>query len=337
MNILPPIENKVLVTGAAGFVGNRLCPELEKRGWTVLAGVRKLAGAGPSLRRGRLVEIGDLDEQESWPELLSGCRAVVHLAGRVHIMRDRSADPLSQYLRTNTEATRRLAEAAAASGVRRFILVSTIKVSGEGSPQAGNSGGWPEDQPAMPVDPYAISKARAEEALREICQRTGMEFVIIRPALVYGPGVRANFLSLLRLVDRGLPLPLASIVNRRSLIGIGNLADFIACCLDHPGAANQVFQVADDTALSTPQLIRALGLALGRPVHLIRVPPVLLQLGAKLLGRGAIWARLGNSLEVDCGKAVELLSWQPPYSLAQELEATTTWYRQTPAGNDDNV
>jgi UDP-glucose 4-epimerase len=334
---LRSIEKKVLVTGAAGFVGRRLCLELEARGWTVLAGVRKAAGVCLPLSRGRLVETGNLEEQESWPELLDGCRAVIHLAGLVHVMRDRTVDPLGQYLLTNTEVTRRLAEAAAAVGVQRLLFVSTIKVSGEGTPQIGNGGGWPEDHTPAPVDHYAISKARAEEAIRDIGLKTGLEYVIVRPPLVYGPGVRANFLSLLRLVDRGLPLPLASVVNHRSLIGVGNLVDFIICCLDHPEAANQVFQVADDASLSTPQLIRALGLALGRRVHLHRVPPVLLGWAAKLLGRRAVWERLGGSLEVDTGKAVKLLGWQPPYSLARELEATASWYRQSRKGNGDNV
>jgi nucleoside-diphosphate-sugar epimerase len=334
---LPLLEKKVLVTGAAGFVGRRLCHELEGRGWTVLAGVRKAAGVDLSLQRGGLVETGDLEEQEKWPELLAGCQALVHLAGRVHVMRERAIDPLNQYLRSNTEVTRRLAEAAARAGVRRFLFASTIKVNGEHTPAAGEDGGWPEDKPPVPVDPYAISKARAEEAVRNVGLDTGMEYVIVRPPLVYGTGVKANFLNLMRLVDWGLPLPLASVVNRRSLIGVGNLADFFACCLEHPGAANQVFQVADDSSLSTPQLIRALGLALGRPVHLYRVPPVLLKWAAKLLGRKDVWERLGGSLEVDSGKALKILGWQPPYRLAEELEATASWYRQTRAGNGDEL
>lgn len=212
-------SKKILVTGASGFVGRKLCVELEGRGWTVLAGVRKAAGIDLSLKRGRLIEIGDLEKQENWPKLLDGCKAVAHLAGRVHVMHDRAADPLSQYLRTNTEVTKRLAEAATKAGVRRFLFVSTIKVVGEGTPMVANDGRWPEDLPPAPLDPYSVSKARAEEALKEISRETGLEYVIVRPPLVYGPGVRANFLSLLRMVDMRLPLPLASVRNRRSLIG----------------------------------------------------------------------------------------------------------------------
>lgn len=326
------MNKQVLVTGAAGFVGRRLCPLLEERGWTVLAGVRSAAGAPAlGLKLGRLVELGNLEAQENWAGLLAGCRAVVHLAGRVHVMRDSAADPLAHYLATNTEATRKLAEAAAHAGVKRFILVSTIKVSGEASPVSGAATGggviWPEDRPPAPAGAYAVSKARAEEALRAVCRRTGMEFVVVRPPLVYGPGVRANFLNLLRLVDRGLPLPLASLANQRSLVGVGNLADFIAASLEPPSAANQVFQVADRQPLSTPGLIRAMAEALERPARLFPFPPVLLKAGAIAIGKRSVWERLAGSLRVETGKAETLLGWQPPVPPAEELAATAAWYR----------
>lgn len=323
---------QVFITGAAGFVGHRLCPLLEERGWTVLAGVRSVAAAHVSwLSGGRLVEIGNLEEQDDWAGLLTGCRAVVHLAGRVHVMRDSTADPLAQYLATNTEATRKLVEAAAQAGVRRFVLVSTIKVSGEASPASGIAadGGriWSEDQPTAPEGPYAVSKARAEEELRAACRRSGMEFVIVRPPLVYGPGVRANFLSLVRLVDRGIPLPLAALDNRRSLVAVSNLADFIACGLEHPAAANQVFQVADREPLSTPGLIRAIAVALDRPARLFSFPPLLLKVCAIAIGKRPVWERLAGSLTVDTSKAETLLGWRPPVAFAEELAATAIWYR----------
>jgi UDP-glucose 4-epimerase len=330
------MKEQVLVTGATGFVGRRLCQVLAERGWEVLAGVRAAGAVAPAESAGiRFVEIGNLEDNANRTPLLAGCRAVVHLAGRVHVMRDSAADPLAQYLATNTEATRKLAEAAAQAGVRRFILVSTIKVSGEGSPTSGVAadGGriWPEDMPMAPEGPYAVSKARAEEALVDVCRRTGMEFVVIRPPLIYGPGGRANFLSLLRLVDRGLPLPLARLDNRRSLLGVGNLADFIGCCLDHSTAANQIFQVADREAFSTPGLIRALALALGRPARLFPFPAALFKAGLIALGRRPVWDRLAGSLTVDPGKAEALLGWRPPVAFADELAATATWYRQPAA------
>lgn len=331
------MNKQVLVTGAAGFVGRRLCRLLTERGWSVLAGVRSLPAVVPAeLAGSRLVEIGNLEEQGDWKGLLAGCAAVVHLAGRVHVMHDRAADPLAQYLATNTEATRKLAEGAAQAGVRRFLLASTIKVSGEGSPAPGVApdGGviWAEDMPPAPEGPYAVSKARAEEELRAVGGRSTMEYVVVRPPLVYGPGVRANFLSLLRLVDCGLPLPLASLTNRRSLVAVSNLADFIACCLEHPAAANQVFQVADREPLSTPDLIVAMAAALGKPARLFALPPSLLKAGALALGRRSIWERLAGSLTVTTGKAETLLGWQPPVAPAEELAATVAWYRAQTTG-----
>lgn len=325
------MNKQVLVTGAAGFVGRRLCPLLEERGWTVLAGVRSAAaGADSGLSRGRWLETGNLEEQHDWARLLSGSRAVVHLAGRVHVMRDSAADPLARYLAANTEATRKLAEGAAEAGVSRFVLVSTIKVSGEAAPNQAPADApvWPEDLTPVPDGPYALSKARAEEELRAVCRRSGMEFVIVRPPLVYGPGVKGNFFSLVRLVERGFPLPLASLTNRRSLVAVSNLADFIARCLEQPEAANQVFQVADREPLSTPGLIRAIGAALGRSPRLFPFPAQLLKAGAIALGRRAVWERLAGSLTVDTSKAQTLLGWQPPVAPAEELAATLAWYRE---------
>lgn len=331
------MKGSILVTGANGFVGRRLCGVLAERGWEVLAGVRSGAAVSPSESPSiRLVEIGNLEDNGNWAKLLAGCRAVVHLAGRVHVMRDSAADPLGQYLAANTEATRKLAEAAAQAGVSRFVLISTIKVSGEGSPLSGvaedGSTIRAEDMPMAPEGPYAVSKARAEEELRAVCQRTGMEFVVVRPPLIYGPGGRANFLSLLRLVDRGFPLPLASLNNRRSLLGLGNLADFIGCCLEHPAAANQIFQVADREPFSTPGLIRALALALGRPARLFHFPPALLKVCLIGSGMRAVWVRLAGSLTVDTCKAETLLGWRQPVDTAVELAAAATWYREQVAG-----
>lgn len=320
--IVPPANNKkVLVTGSNGFTGKPLCVELAKRGWRVRAGVR--SGNAVSTD-GDYAVTGPISGETDWRECLQGIDHVIHLAARVHVMHDSAADPLSSFLTVNFHGTVNLARQSAAAGVKRFIYLSSIKVNGESSHTAV----FTEQSPPQPRDAYAISKFRAEQALVEIGRETGLEIVIIRPPLVYGPGVKANFLRLLHLVNRGLPLPLASVHNRRSLVSIENLVDFICSCLQHPTAAGQTFLVSDDNDLSTPALLQCMAEAMSRPLRLFPCPAAVLRLIASLVGRAAEIDRLCGSLRVDIGKAREVLSWQPPFTVSHGINQTVQWYLQ---------
>jgi nucleoside-diphosphate-sugar epimerase len=259
-----------------------------------------------------------LDDPVDASTVLQGCTTALHLAARVHVLHD-TAEPLAAYLAVNTAGTLHLAEQAASAGVRRFVFVSTVKVHGESTsvhrPVA-------ETTAPAPQDPYAISKWEAEQGLATIAARTGMEVVIVRPPLVYGPGVKANFAALVNAVARGWPLPLAGIDNRRSLIGLDNLVDFLLLCLEHPAAANQTLLVSDGEDLSTPSLLRRLGTAMGRPARLWAVPPALLTAGAALIGRRAAAERLCGNLQLDSTKARTLMNWSPPVGVDESLRRT---------------
>lgn len=314
----------ILVTGATGFVGRPLC--------LALAGAHDLrvilrAPDFPGFPLGVEQISKNLSGDEDWLDALVGVRVAVHCAARVHVMNEQAADPLAEFRRVNVDGTMRLARQAAESGVRRFVFLSSIKVNGErtvpGKP-------FVADQPPAPEDPYGISKMEAEEGLRVLSRETGMEVVIIRPPLVYGPGVKANFLAMMRWLTRGVPLPLGLVTdNRRSLVALDNLIDLIVTCLDHPAAANQTFLVSDDESLSTAALLRRMGEALGRPARLIPVPVPLLQMGAALLGKRDMAQRLCGSLEVDIGKTKELLGWRPPISVDEGLRRTAAHWLET--------
>lgn len=304
----------VAVTGASGFVGRAVLarllrePELEIRAAlqfhheTVPPGVRPFV-------------VGDLTTRPDLRDVLAGADAVVHLAARVHVMRDRSRDPLGEFRRVNTDATERLAREARASGVSRFVFVSSVKVHGE-------EGVCVEDDPvSLPLDPYARSKLEAEERLRLVSGETGLEVVVVRPPLVYGPGVKANFASLIRAVERGLPLPFGAVRNKRSLVAAANLADFLLCCCRHPAAANHTFLVSDQEDLSTPELIRRLASALGRDPRLLSVPPAWLAYGAALTGQRPAARRLLTSLVVSPDKVRTHLGWRPAVSVDEGLRA----------------
>jgi UDP-glucose 4-epimerase len=261
--------------------------------------------------------IGDINGATDWTTALNGCDAVVHLAARVHMMRDHACDPLALYRATNTEATLNLARQAAHAGVKRFVFISTIKVNGEGRDTAYRE----TDTPAL-EDAYAISKWEAEQGLRRIEQETGLEVAILRPPLVYGPGVKANFLRLMQTVQKGWPLPLGAIRNRRSLLYLGNFVDAIQLCVEHPAAAGQTFLLDDGEPVSTPDLIRALARAMGRPARLLAVPVGVLELAGALLGKRAAVARLAGSLYVDSSAIRSRLGWTPPFSMEAGLAAT---------------
>jgi UDP-glucose 4-epimerase len=309
-----------LVTGAHGFVGRQLCRALVNHGWRVSAGYRR-SGSPPDML-GVTNECLPLSlEPERWQCALRSIDCVVHLAAHVHQMgREGRSD--AAYEEINVAGSRFVAEMAARAGVKRFVFLSTAKVNGEGS----NTRSYRADDRSDPQDAYARSKCAAETLIRDICAPTAMEFVIVRPPLVYGPGVRANFQRLLRLIDRGLPLPFGAIVNRRSLVGVENLVDFIETCMVHPKAAGRVWLVCDGEALSTPDLIRRLARSMGRSARLLACPPALLRALASLIGRSAEMARLCDSFVLDSAPARDLLGWSPVVSADEGLDHTVADY-----------
>lgn len=311
----------VLITGANGFVGRVLCGALAEQDRNLRPVVRSInepIGGAYSLA------VGDIGAQTDWSAAIHDVSQVVHLASRVHVMNDSGSDTDVLYRETNTFGTLRLAQQAADAGVKRFVFVSTVKVNGEERDEA-----YSEDDRPAPIGPYATSKRDAELGLWEIADRSGMEIVVIRPPLVYGPGVKANFLSMMRWLHRGVPLPLGAISNRRSLVSIGNLVDIIVACLDHPAAANETFMVSDGEDLSTPDLLVRLAAALEVKARLVDVPVPLLKLGATMLGQGELLRRLCGSLCVDARKANRLLGWSPPISVDAGLKATADHFRAT--------
>jgi UDP-glucose 4-epimerase len=306
---------RVLVTGASGFVGQALQKSLLNRSFDVMAVTRRpsLDDLGKSAHQ---VLVGQIDADTAWSNALFGVTMVVHLAARVHMMEDSANDPLAEFRRVNVQGTLNLARQASEAGVRRFVFLSSVKVNGEATPP-----GLPFQADAIPspLDDYGISKMEAEQGLREIAAQTGMEVVIIRPPLVYGPGVKANFASMMRWLQRGVPLPLGAIHNVRSLVSLGNLVDLILTCLTHQAAANQTFMVSDGEDVSTTELLRRTGLAMGHPARLLPVPERLLKVAAGLLGRAEMAQRLCGSLQVDISKTRELLGWTPPLTLDEGL------------------
>lgn len=309
MSEMPVLFKPVLVTGASGFLGQALVGKLIADGYAVTA----------VSRHGEVVlpfSLTHVERYEDTAHLMKNHLCIVHLAARVHVMNDKSGDPLSAFRAANAELTMSLARHAAAAGVKRFIFVSSIKVNGEET-LPGHAFG--ADDICTPQDAYGVSKMEAEQGLRKISAETGMEVVIIRPPLVYGPGVRANFAALMKAVQRGIPLPLGAIDNRRSLVALDNLLDFIAVCIRHPDAGRQTFLVSDGDDLSTPELIRRMASALRKPARLVPVPLWILKAGAAMLGQQDRLQRLCSNLQLDISKSRTLLGWQPPFSVDEGL------------------
>lgn len=306
------MSRKLVVTGASGFIGRALALRLLGEGEQVLGLCRKERELGFAV-----ATVPSLDDAQALRQPLNEAEVVVHCAARAHVMQDTAEDPLSVFREVNRDMTLALARLAAESGVRRFVFLSSIKVNGEST--SGRDPFRP-DENACPEDPYGISKLEAEQGLRELASETGMEVVIIRPPLVYGPGVKGNFASMIRLVEKGLPLPLGAIHNKRSLVALDNLVDLIITCLDHPAAANDVFLAGDGEDLSTTELLRAVAGAMGKPARLVPVPAGLLMAGATMLGKKAVAQRLLGSLQVDISKARNLLGWQPPLCVEEGLK-----------------
>lgn len=315
------MKQTILVTGASGFVGQAVCAELRRRGFQVRAVLRKPQAGFPEHEQ---AIVSALDGHTDWSAALSGVDAVIHLAARVHVMHDDAADPLAEFRRVNTAGTVHLARSAAAAGVRRLVYVSSIKVNGEET--AGDRRYSEQDVPA-PQDPYGLSKWEAEQALHQVADETGLEVSIVRPPLVYGPGVKGNFIQMMRIVARGWPLPLASVDNQRDLLYVGNLADALIVCTTHPQAAGQTYLLRDGEPVSTAELLRRLAAAQGVAARLLSFSPSLLRLAGKLTGRSAQVERLTGSLQVDDAKIRSELDWRPPYSMQQGLQATADWFR----------
>lgn len=312
-------QRKVLLTGATGFVGRALLARLLSNGIQVTAAVRDSRALVDT--RATKVHIPVFDAQAKWNSSLNGHDVVIHSAARVHVMEDTVSDPLQAFRQVNTEGTLTLARRAAEAGVKRFIFISSIKVNGEGT-----APGKPylATDAANPIDPYGISKFEAEEGLKMLTAETGMAVVIIRPVLVYGPGVKANFRSMMNWLKKGVPLPLGAIHNKRSLVSLDNLLDLIVTCIDHPAAANQTFLVSDGEDLSTTEMLRRMGAALGRPPRLLPVPAALLETGAAMLGKRAVAQRLCGSLQVDIRHTRETLNWTPPVSVDEGFRTTAS-------------
>ena len=316
---------KVLISGASGFIGRPLCAELLRQGQSVRAAVRLARSDNLPVEHAETVSIGEINNETDWTEALLDIKVVVHLAARVHVMKDNAVDPLDELRKVNVDGAWNLARQACDAGVQRFIFISSIKVNGESSPLGRPY--TPEDRPA-PIDCYGISKCEAEHALRQLADETGMEVVIIRPPLVYGPGVKANFHSMMYWLNKEIPLPLGAIHNKRSFVALDNLIDLIATCIDHPAAANQTFLAGDGEDLSTTELLQRLGEALGKPAKLFSLPIRMLKVGALLLGKRDMAQRLCNSLQVDITKAHDLLGWRPPVTVDEALKKTAADFLQ---------
>ena len=303
----------VMITGASGFLGSRLTqafPSTSSIKLTVTAR-RPLP-----VDNGILVNVGQIDKFTDWSTALRNQNTIIHTAARTHIMNDSAENTLSEYRKVNVDGTLNLARQSAVTGVKRFIFISSIKVNGEQS-----APGKPfnaKDEP-KPKDSYGISKWEAEQGLQQIAKETDMEVVIIRPPLVYGPGVKGTFASLISLMGSGLPLPLGAIHNQRSMIALDNLVDLIITCIDHPDAANQVLLASDGQDLSTTDLLRGLARAMDRPSRLLPVPDVLLALGASVMRKRPITDRMLGSLQVDISNTRDLLNWSPPISVDEGL------------------
>ncbi|MFA6901872.1 MAG: SDR family oxidoreductase [Gallionellaceae bacterium] len=327
----------ILVSGANGFVGRALCDSLQQHGYNVRGAVRSCdVVLNSQVSR---YSVGEINTLTDWSAALAGVDVVIHLAARVHVMNETSGDPLTEFRKTNVQGTEHLARSAAAQGVKRLVFVSSIKVNGESTVLATSKfekippgppltkwgtikSVFSETDEANPQDPYGVSKWEAEQALHRVAKETGLEVVIVRPPLVYGAGVKGNFAQMLKVLTKGIPLPLASVHNLRSLIYIGNFVDALKVCAAHPAAAGRTFLVSDGEDVSTPDLLRQLGAAMGHPARLLPCPPLLLKLAGRLLGRSDQIQRLLGSLRVDSSRIRRELGWQPPFTLKEGLGLT---------------
>ena len=312
----------ILVTGANGFIGRYLCNSLERNDYEVHAAIRG-ASYKNELNNHKKFVVGNIGHETRWEAALRDVDCVIHLAARVHVMNDDAQDPLEEFRRTNVAGTLNLARQAAAANVKRFIFLSSIKVNGEHT--VLNKPYRAEDIPA-PIDPYGITKYETEQKLHDLARKTDMEVVIIRPPLVYGAGVKANFFSMMSWLYKGIPLPLGAVHNKRSFVALDNLVDLIMTCIKHPAAANQTFLVSDNEDLSTTDLLQRMSEALGKPARLFPLPVWLLMAGAIFAGKRNSALRLLGSLQIDITKTMDVLNWAPPVSVNDALKKTAEYY-----------
>lgn len=310
---------QLLITGASGFIGSRLCECATQEGYSIRRALRH-SGEWDG------VVVGNLGGDTNWLTALDSIKIVVHMAARVHVMSDTSNYPLNEFRKVNTAGTLNLARQAADLGVKRFIYLSSIKVNGETTLQGAR---FTPDDIFVPTDPYALSKYEAEQGLLKLAEETNMEVVIIRPPLVYGQNVKANFLSMMKWLYKGIPLPFGAIHNNRSLVALDNLVDLILNCVDHSAAANQVFLVSDGEDLSTTELLKRVSNALGKKPRLLAINQQLLELVLTLIGKKALAQRLCGSLQVDISKAKTLLNWTPPVSVDEGLRKTARYFLES--------
>jgi len=317
------VTTSILITGANGFVGHQLGSTMAQSGYKVVGAVRTTE----NLEKGvSSILVPSIDESTSWTEALQGIDTVIHLAARVHVMTETASNPLAEFRHVNVAGTLNLAQQAVSARVRRFVYISSIKVNGETTD--GRSSFTPADTP-NPQDPYGVSKWEAEQALWGLAASTGLEVVVIRPPLIYGPMVKGNFRTLMELLKRRWPLPLGLIQNHRSFVGLTNLVSFIVQCSLQAAAANETFLISDGEDLSTSELLRRLGHAMGSKPVLLPVPPRLLQIAASATGRDTLATRLLGSLQVNASKARTMLKWTPPMSVDAELQRTADSFLNT--------
>lgn len=319
------VTNRVLVTGANGFVGRTLCPVLEDAGTRVRAAVKDGSGRLPGSCDGDVMSVGNIGADTAWLPALKDVEVVVHLAGRVHVLRETVRDPQAEFHKVNVLGTEHLARVSARAGVKRIVYVSSIGVNGRRTTESAFS----ETHEPSPHNAYALSKWEAEQVLREVSEETGIEVVILRPPLIYGPGVKANFLRLMELVNLGLPLPMGSIDNRRSLLYVGNLADAISKCIQAPEASGKTFLVSDGEDVSTPELVRRIRKALGVSTMVLPLPTAAIRLAAYLARRASSVEPLLDSLVIDSTEIRRTLGWQPPYTLDQGMRETAAWFKNS--------
>jgi nucleoside-diphosphate-sugar epimerase len=322
-NIVNQGKRRVLVTGANGFVGRVLCGELHVRGFAIRAAVRSV---NLQVENAEIAVAGAIDGKTDWNEILNDVDLVVHLAARVHVMRDDAEDALEEYRKVNVAGTEHLARAAARNGVKRLVYVSSIKVNGEAT---YGDDKFTEAKEPSPQGPYSLSKWEAELALHRVAAETGLEVVIVRTPLVYGPEVKGNFEQMLKVLGKGIPLPLASVANLRSLVYVENLVDALIVCATHPAAVGKTYLVSDYEDISISVLLRQLGEMMESPARLFPCPSAFLKLAGRFSGKTDQIGRLLDSLQIDSSKIRRELNWTPPYTLRQGLQETAEWYRNT--------